>query len=227
LRYFERFAIGRASSKVAPGINVNQSASADISLLVAAYNVAPYIARCLNSLTRQTLVSIEIIVVDDGSTDGTSAIIDVFAQRDPRIVVVRHAENRGVLAARKSAVERATGQFIMFVDGDDSMPPDGCAIALDGINRAKTDIVAFPPCVVAEPPTTEEQAEGVRNWIKHGRGIIYGSAIIEQCFIKQDYRPNVWSKIYKSINVKSAFKNINKDLYVNIAEDYYILHYSS
>lgn len=89
-----------------------------VSVVVPAYNVENYLRRCLDSLIGQTLASIEIIVVDDGSTDGTSAICDEYAARDPRVKVV-HRVNGGRSAARNSGMAAACGKYIGFVDGDD------------------------------------------------------------------------------------------------------------
>lgn len=89
-----------------------------VSVVVPAYNVENYLRRCLDSLIAQTFEPIEIIVVDDGSTDGTSAICDEYAVRDPRVRVI-HRENGGRSAARNSGMDVACGKYIGFVDGDD------------------------------------------------------------------------------------------------------------
>lgn len=89
-----------------------------VSIIVPAYNVADYIYYCLKSLINQTLKEIEIIVIDDGSTDSTSSIIATFAQYDSRIVHIRQ-ENQGLSGARNSGLEIANGDYIGFVDSDD------------------------------------------------------------------------------------------------------------
>ena len=99
-----------------------------VSVLIAAYNIGKYISRCLESVVCQTLEDIEIIVVDDCSTDSTPEIIDRFAASDKRIKVIRHEENLGLSWVRKSGIEAASGDYLTFVDGDDSLRPDACAI---------------------------------------------------------------------------------------------------
>lgn len=94
-----------------------------ISIIVPVYNIEKYIKRCLQSLINQTFSNLEIIVVDDGSSDESGRIIDIFAQQDSRIVVV-HKENGGVSSARMSGIARATGDYIGFVDGDDCVAPE-------------------------------------------------------------------------------------------------------
>ena len=88
-----------------------------VSVIVPTYNRAHFLGQTLASLRDQTLREIEIIVVDDGSTDATPALLAAFA--DPRLVVVRHAVNRGIPSARNAGLERASGRFIAWLDSDD------------------------------------------------------------------------------------------------------------
>lgn len=94
-----------------------------ISIVVPAYNIAPYIAQCLDSILAQTNPEIEIIAVNDGSTDKTPAILNAYAQKDDRIRVI-HKDNGGVTSARLRGITEATGKWIGFVDGDDSIEPE-------------------------------------------------------------------------------------------------------
>lgn len=89
-----------------------------ISVIVPVYNVEAYLPRCLRNLCAQTLEEIEILLVDDGSTDGTGEICDRFAREDSRIRVI-HQANAGVSAARNAALAICRGQYIGFADGDD------------------------------------------------------------------------------------------------------------
>ncbi len=97
------------------------SASVDVllSVCVAVYNVKPYLRECFEHLRAQTLQQAEFIVVDDGSTDGSSEICDEYAQSDPRFRVIHHEGNRGTLVARKTGIEAAQGKYTTFLDGDD------------------------------------------------------------------------------------------------------------
>lgn len=97
-----------------------------ISIIVTAYNIEKYIAESLSSIVGQTLRDIEIIVVDDGSTDATPQIISDFAARDPRIKPILFLKNTvgGVASAANAGIDSASGDFIGFADGDDSYAPD-------------------------------------------------------------------------------------------------------
>lgn len=92
------------------------------TVIVPAYNAAPYLSRCLDSLLAQTERAFELILVDDGSTDETGAICDMRAAQDARIRVI-HAANGGVSAARNRGLAAATGRFVLFCDADDVVEP--------------------------------------------------------------------------------------------------------
>lgn len=94
-----------------------------ISVIVPVYNVEAYLKKCLDSLREQTYKNLEIILIDDGSTDASGSICDEYVGKDSRFCVI-HQENRGVLAARNAGIERAKGSFIGFVDSDDWIARD-------------------------------------------------------------------------------------------------------
>lgn len=94
-----------------------------ISVIVPAYNIEKYIAKCLDSIINQTYSNLEIIVVDDGSKDDTGVIMDEYSKKDDRIKII-HQKNRGLSGARNSGLKIATGDYIGYVDGDDAIDPD-------------------------------------------------------------------------------------------------------
>lgn len=102
---------------------MEQNMQDKISVIVPVYNNAPWLPECLDSLEKQTYENLEIVVVDDGSQDETWEILQVFAQKNPRILPI-HQENGGVTSARLRGVSQATGDWIGFVDGDDWVEPD-------------------------------------------------------------------------------------------------------
>lgn len=96
--------------------------SPEVSVIIPAYNLEGYLDTCLQSVLAQTFGNFEAIVVDDGSTDSTPGLLARYAERDPRIVVVR-TPNRGVARARETGIARARGKYISFLDGDDFWEP--------------------------------------------------------------------------------------------------------
>lgn len=104
-----------------------------ISILVAVYNTAPYLPQCLDSLCGQTLRDIQIICIDDCSTDQSPQILTDYAQRDARITLLRTPHNSGQAAARNLGLQIATGEFTTFVDSDDWLAPDALEQALGAL----------------------------------------------------------------------------------------------
>lgn len=113
-----------------------------ISIIVPVYNAQRYLGECLDSLSGQTLRDIEILCVDDGSTDDSASILEKHALGDGRIVVLTQP-NSGVSAARNHGIERARGQWLMFVDSDDLIDPDTCERALGRALEHGADVVLW------------------------------------------------------------------------------------
>ena len=109
------------------------------SIIIPVYNVAPYLRECLDSVLAQTLTDWEAICVDDGSTDGSGAILDEYAAKDKRFRVI-HQKNAGVSAARNKALDEALGDWICFLDGDDVWNERLLCIFASGINEYPRDI---------------------------------------------------------------------------------------
>ena len=89
-----------------------------ISVIISAYNVAPYIEKCVDSVLGQTYKDLEVIIVNDGSTDNSGEICDRLAEKDKRVIVI-HKENGGSSTARNAGIDAARGNYLAFVDGDD------------------------------------------------------------------------------------------------------------
>lgn len=100
------------------------TAPVKISVLVPVYNAEPYLAQCLGSICSQTFRELEVICVDDASTDGSLDVLKEFAEKDPRINVIRVFSNKGQSHARNLAMGYATGTYLMLVDADDWLDPD-------------------------------------------------------------------------------------------------------
>lgn len=119
VKLFRQIAQGRA----AEAEHGNTPFASMVSVIIPVYNVAPYLRRCLDSVLAQMFKNFEVILIDDGSTDGSGAICDEYARKDPRFRVT-HKENGGVSSARNEGIRQARGEWIAFVDSDDAVSPD-------------------------------------------------------------------------------------------------------
>lgn len=154
-----------------------------ISVIVPVYKVEQYLNRCIRSIVDQTYQNLEIILVDDGSPDNCGAMCDLWAQKDPRIKVI-HKENGGSGAARNTALDAATGDYIAFVDSDDYICPemlqhllqllkDGADIAECGYRNTDNDFLNFDTSHPQISSFDPENAMLLHIRDKHFRQIIW------------------------------------------------------
>lgn len=142
-----------------------------ISVIVPVYNVELYLRKCLDSIVNQTYRDLEILVIDDGSTDGSGIICDEYGKKDSRIKVF-HTENKGLSAARNLGIDKSTGEYIGFVDSDDWIEPNMYEKAISYIGLA--DILCF------------SKFEGIYTGFE---------ALI--CLINGEISTVTWNKIYR------------------------------
>ena len=133
-----------------------------LSVIVPVYNTEKYLRECIDSILAQTFTDFELILVNDGSTDGSGAICDEYAGKDQRVQVI-HQENGGVTRARKAAMRIAGGSWISFVDSDDWISPDMFAVMLETALSSGAQIVI---CDVVLEFTNKSQTEG--NFLDEG-----------------------------------------------------------
>ena len=113
-----------------------------VSVIVPVYNVEPWLRECMESLVNQTLKDIEIICIDDGSLDNSGTILDEYAKKDDRIIVV-HQKNAGVQKARNAGLDMAKGEYIAFVDPDDYLELNTYEIAYKYAKKDNVDVIHF------------------------------------------------------------------------------------
>ena len=117
--------------------------SALVSITLAAYNVEPYLAEAMDCICGQTYSTTEILCIDDGSTDGTLAILNEYAAKDKRIRVIAKEKNEGLAVARNLSLKEAKGEYILFVDGDDLIDAQLIEKAVALIEKEQSDIVIW------------------------------------------------------------------------------------
>lgn len=137
-----------------------------VSVIVPVYNVENYLKRCVDSLIRQSLAEIEILLIDDGSTDRSGKLCDELAGADLRISVY-HKENEGQGIARNLGLQKATGTYVVFLDSDDYYDPDTCRALFELMEHTQADLCCYgyqietQDCqVVRIPNITDREYEG-------------------------------------------------------------------
>ncbi len=187
-----------------------------ISVLLPVYNVEKYLCECLESVVNQTYKNIEIILVDDGSTDSSGAICDEYAQKDSRIKVI-HQKNRGLAAVRNISIEEASGEYIAFIDSDDFVATNMIEKMFSAMLRDSSDMVVANIAYVDEkgnPCDPGDSVIPITNSIITGYD--YNASLCKQ------YNATLvvsWNKLYK----KELFFEI-KFTEGAIHEDEYVIH---
>lgn len=133
-----------------------QNIKPSVSVTLAAYNVEEFIKESLDCIVNQTLKDIEIICIDDGSTDNTLSILNEYAQKDNRITVITKPKNEGLAVARNESLALAKGKYIAFVDGDDLMDLDLFKKAYELAEKEKADMVMWDYAVFYNNEDLEE-----------------------------------------------------------------------
>ena len=161
-----------------------------ISVIIAIYNEGPHLKQFLNSIINQSYKRLEIIIVDDGSTDNSGAIAAEYAQNDKRIVVI-HQTQKGVATARNVGIDIAKGDFIMFADADDTLEPTFCEKPLKIALEKKVQLVVFG--------YTKTNVRGKTRVIKtiNPRTITASEAIRTLITLEDVIHGFVWNKLYK------------------------------
>ncbi|WP_288737929.1 glycosyltransferase [uncultured Parabacteroides sp.] len=169
-----------------------------VSIIIPVYNVENFLTRCLNSILVQTYENIEVLLVDDGSTDSSGEICDKFVTVDSRIIVF-HKKNGGVSTARNLGIEHAKGDYICFVDSDDTVEPDMIQYTLQNAFVCDADISCCLLDVV-------EIDGSIRFITKGNSGFRKNTDIIALYFTDQfikDQMYGVYNKLFKSTIVKN------------------------
>ncbi len=159
-----------------------------VSIIVAAYNIEDYIKRCMYSIVNQTFKDIEIIVVNDGSTDNTLNIINDFAKNDARIKII-DKKNGGLIEARKSGLEIASGEYILFLDGDDWLHLEAIEKLYKEAKKDNFDIVLYNFYLAYDNNKLEEKSS-FEEIVKHEDDYLKLS-------LTGQIGANIWAKFLK------------------------------
>ena len=165
-----------------------------ISIIVPVYNVGKFLTKCLDSLINQTLQDIEIILVNDGSTDNSQAIIDTYAANYPEIIKAFVKKNGGLSDARNFGMKKATGDFIGFVDSDDFVDLTMFETLYNRAIETESDVV-----VCAHDSVTLDKKNQIkkRKFYPLENTKVFGASIFESPEILEYVHSFAWNKLYK------------------------------
>ena len=173
-----------------------------ISVIVSVYNIKEYIAKCIDSILTQTYSNIELILVDDGSDDGSGRICDRYAQCKQNVSVI-HKKNGGLISARKAGIRRASGDFITLVDGDDWIDPDFFKQLLHG-GDASTE--TLPDICVGAYVVNTDSGSRAEFTMKNPQWYVNAEEVLTDTFEGRFFNWSLCGKLYK----KHLFRDLGR-----------------
>lgn len=185
-----------------------------ISVVIPLYNAQPYIGRCLESVLRQSYKNIEIVIVDDASSDASLSIVQSYQARYPSVRIISHKQNKGAMMSRKDGYTTATGECLMFVDADDTLPLDAVACLVAKQQETNADIVAGN---VEKIYVDGHKERLVENLPTHATGVDMLEALLDE-----KVRRCLWGRLYRtSLFHEHPLTNLDN---MTIYEDACLLH---
>ncbi len=172
-----------------------------VSIIVPVYNVSPFLKKCVTSIIGQTYRNIEIILVDDGSTDESGIICDEFARSDNRVRTI-HQSNMGLSAARNTGIDNSCGKYIFFCDSDDYLQADALEKMMIRLKSDHSDVVACGISYVFDPLDPKAEDENIIT--SPGPGRWSGHESVIRMMRSDDVCSVAWNKLYK----KELFEGI-------------------
>ena len=160
-----------------------------ISVIVPVYNVEAYLKRCINSLIRQTYENLEILLIDDGSTDMSPRICDDYARQYDNVTVI-HQENKGLCGARNTGLDCAKGEYLGFVDSDDWCALDMYQYLYENMCKYDVDVIACGYYRINSKKQTFCKYDGLNH-------ILDNDLLIHDIVLNFDYRTVFWNKLFK------------------------------
>ena len=198
-----------------------------VSIVVPIYNAEKYLHQTLDSLAEQTLKDIEILCVNDCSTDSSGQIIAKFTVGDPRFRQIDLPENRGAGLSRKAGILASTGKYIMFLDGDDCFQPNACRTAYRKIVEEDVDMVQFgTEILAASASVTAEEVNSLCLLLKPYKDTLRFSRageLIHAALKEHRFGYTLWNKIYSGEIVRKAACYYADERF-DIAEDLYLFY---
>lgn len=189
-----------------------------VSIIVPIYNAAMDMVPCLESIKHQRYQNLEVLLVNDGSSDASLEICRMYARLDPRVIII-DKENTGVSGTRNAAIERARGKYLQFVDSDDQLDPNATRLLVEAAEETQSDLVICNYCSVMpdgkttvhgfmQPYTRMDKAQFARCLMEEPASFYYGV---------------MWNKLYRADLVRahtdvrcSEEMTWSEDLYFNL-----------
>lgn len=203
-----------------------------VSVIIPVYNVEKYLRQCLDSVVNQTLREIEIICVDDGSTDRSLEILREYNRNDGRVRTVFFEASRSAMEARREGVRLAEGEYVLFLDADDYLETEACEELYRKAVAEQVDILQFSSKVENCADLPEQRIQRNQEMLAPLECRLEGREVFVECFLKKSYGFTLWNKLIRTELCKQAFSKMGggylpkaQDLYTYFAIAYFAKSY--
>ena len=209
----------------------------NISIIIIGYNDEKHYGNAILSAQNQTLKDIEIICVDDGSSDNTPSIINHYAKKDKRVVPLILEYNIGSFGARNEGLKKASGEFVMYLDSDDTIDEKACEISYNKIKEANADVVQFGTKIIVDKSIDgndyQETIRFLEDYLDTSNSLpkfISKIELMNYSLIEKKYSWNIWGKLYAKKLLDNAYQYCKNER-IKFSEDllisFMIMHHSN
>ncbi|MFW2512565.1 glycosyltransferase [Demequina sp. SO4-13] len=193
------------------------SSPTDVSIVIPVHNDEEWIATALDSCLRQSLERVEVICVDDASTDGTAEVIERYQARDPRIRLIRMESNVSALQCRRAGVDAAASDYILMLDGDDELAPNAAERSLAKARSSDADLVGFGIDVINPDG---RPVGGYQARLQPVHALLEGEGVLQGLFpVGRPAQGQLWRYLFKTAVLREAYGMIPADLILRRVND--------
>lgn len=193
-----------------------------LSIVFCVYNGAKIMRPAMESVLTQDFTDFELLCVDDGSTDETLAVFHEYAKNDKRVVVIPQEKNTGLFIARCNGINHAAGDYLLFLDADDSYRKDALREINEMTHFYHADVFHYAVEVVSEVPGEEAHIETTRVFHSPMLQKPAGKNLLKHCFCENRISRSMWSKAFKRDVIQKAVADVD-DTRVDFGDDAYLM----
>lgn len=191
-----------------------------VSVIIPVYNNEIYLKACLDSVLNQEMEALEVICVNDASTDRSAKIVKEYTQKDSRVRLISYEKNQSASQARKDGVLCSRGEYILFVDGDDLLEPGACRELCVEMEKDPVDILHFGTTILNWSGVEEPRIQAMERLLKPYAGRLEGRKVFEGCFLEHLYGFSLWNKLYNGELCRRAMRYVEDGVFPKAQDKY-------
>ncbi len=194
-----------------------------ISIIIPVYNNETYLKACLDSVLSQGMEELEVICINDASTDRCAEVLEEYAQKHSHVRVISYEQNKSASQARKDGVLLSKGKYILFVDGDDLLEPGACRELYMEMEKDPVDILHFGTTILNWSGVETSRIQAMERLLEPYAGRLEGKEVFEGCFREKKYGFSLWNKLYNGNLCRKAMRCVEDGVFPKAQDKYAFL----